>query len=605
MPQAFTPDEAEAWFASQPRPFSAAEAEAWFASHPRAFSPEEAEAWFAAQAGGAPPPEVPQSWFGQQAGAPSVPSWGPPPSLPGEPWSLARLTSALLRRGRAAAAGSVDTRWVATSTVGGDSEKAPAAPGHFPESSFTEDMRDALRRAPWMLFSLAMHALLMAVLANMVWLTRPEPIDRTILSAAMVDPIDIIPEAPPELPVVLEDIPIQDPDVELELEEEMVEPIIDEVMDELAAPFEMKGLEPIVGTLDGSGGFRGKYRKRGTGGNGRSGAQRAVGAGLDWLHRHQQADGSWNCDGFSGTCAGKKCDGGGNGGHDVGVTALALLAFLGSGNTISEGVYKENVRIGLRWLQKNQDRRTGCFGPQVDHHFLYGHALATLAMTEAYHLSGAPVLKDPAQRGLHFIARSRNPYSAWRYASPPNGDDDSSVTGWMLFALFAGRDAGLFVDDSAIRQGMAYLDKMTHPTTFRTGYHQAGQMPLSSGEAMTAVAMLLRVFHGEGIRKSVAMKKGAELLADCLPRWDQKDYYYWYYASYAMWQLSGTYWSRWQTAMLDALVKNQRDGRTCNRGSWDPQGDSWGSHGGRVYSTALCTLSLQVYYRYDRVLGSR
>ena len=55
--------------------------------------------------------------------------------------------------------------------------------------------------------------------------------------------------------------------------------------------------------------------------------------------------------------------------------------------------------------------------------------------------------------------------------------------------------------------------------------------------------------------------------------------------------------------MEDAILPNQRkDGDF--KGSWDPDG-AWGFSGGRVYSTAMMTLSLQVYYRYSRVLGSR
>ena len=32
-------------------------------------------------------------------------------------------------------------------------------------------------------------------------------------------------------------------------------------------------------------------------------------------------------------------------------------------------------------------------------------------------------------------------------------------------------------------------------------------------------------------------------------------------------------------------------------GSWDPK-DEWGRYGGRLYSTALATLTLEVYYRF-------
>jgi hypothetical protein len=53
--------------------------------------------------------------------------------------------------------------------------------------------------------------------------------------------------------------------------------------------------------------------------------------------------------------------------------------------------------------------------------------------------------------------------------------------------------------------------------------------------------------------------------------------------------------------MKNALVPTQkREG--CENGSWDPIG-AWGTAGGRVYATAINCLSLEIYYRYGRVLN--
>ena len=72
---------------------------------------------------------------------------------------------------------------------------------------------------------------------------------------------------------------------------------------------------------------------------------------------------------------------------------------------------------------------------------------------------------------------------------------------------------------------------------------------------------------------------------------------------YATYQLGGREWAVWSRAMEPAIVGSQRrDGD--QKGSWDPVGP-WGHVGGRVYSTALMTLCLEVYYRYGRVLGGR
>ena len=67
--------------------------------------------------------------------------------------------------------------------------------------------------------------------------------------------------------------------------------------------------------------------------------------------------------------------------------------------------------------------------------------------------------------------------------------------------------------------------------------------------------------------------------------------------SYAFFHLGGAEWDRWNRDMKEALLSSQRTGETCETGSWDPIGE-WGYRGGRVYSTALAAMTLEVYYRF-------
>src|SRR6185295_19417346 len=56
----------------------------------------------------------------------------------------------------------------------------------------------------------------------------------------------------------------------------------------------------------------------------------AIEAALEWLRKHQDEDGKWDADEFmKHDIEGEKCNGAGNPVHDVGLTGLALLAFLG------------------------------------------------------------------------------------------------------------------------------------------------------------------------------------------------------------------------------------------------------------------------------------
>ncbi len=75
--------------------------------------------------------------------------------------------------------------------------------------------------------------------------------------------------------------------------------------------------------------------------------------------------------------------------------------------------------------------------------------------------------------------------------------------------------------------------------------------------------------------------------------------YYWYYATQVMHNMSGYEWDTWNRKMRDLLVHTQvRNVDQCANGSWAPEKDAWGRHGGRVMQTSLSCLTLEIYYRY-------
>ena len=73
--------------------------------------------------------------------------------------------------------------------------------------------------------------------------------------------------------------------------------------------------------------------------------------------------------------------------------------------------------------------------------------------------------------------------------------------------------------------------------------------------------------------------------------------YFWYYGSLAMFRCGGPAWEQWNDALKRTLPPAQdRDG------SWRPI-DPYADHAkdtndSRCYTTAMCVLSLEVYYRY-------
>ena len=112
---------------------------------------------------------------------------------------------------------------------------------------------------------------------------------------------------------------------------------------------------------------------------------------------------------------------------------------------------------------------------------------------------------------------------------------------------------------------------------------------------MTAEALVCWQFLGLA-REHPACNEAGDFLLGELPGEGTYNLYYWYYATLGMYQLQGVYWQRWNEALRATLVSRQvKDGPLA--GSWDTN-DLWGGHGGRVYTTAMATLTLEVYYRF-------
>jgi len=361
-------------------------------------------------------------------------------------------------------------------------------------------------------------------------------------------------------------------------------------------------------------GAGGRFGARGAGGPAPVNA--AVEAGLQWLKNHQDENGKWDCDGFMKHDEGAVSDGPGNSVHDVGVTGLALLAFLGSGSTMRSGPFKEQVKKGVLWL-KDQQQENGLFGTNASHDFIYSHAIATYAMCEAFGLSQYTLLKPYAQKGINYLESHRNPYSVWRY-QPRDNDNDTSVTGWCILAYESGEFFGLEINKAALDVCKVWLDSVSDATG-KHGYSKAGEpssrmpgdhatkFPVEKGEAMTAVGLFCRFFMGQKPEEKPVMKAAANLILSKPPIWDPTagtiDEYYWYFGTYAMFQMGGRHWAEWQKKLTAAVIKPQHRDETKPHlhGSWDPIG-VWGEAGGRVYSTALMTLSLEAWSRYTRLV---
>ncbi len=330
---------------------------------------------------------------------------------------------------------------------------------------------------------------------------------------------------------------------------------------------------------------------------GSSETEAAVARGLRWLARHQNEDGSWSLRAFhkAGDCDGQ-CKGAAREESLTAATAMALLPFLGAGQTHTEGRYTDEVLKGLSWLVEHQKpsgdlRGEGNFGR------MYAHGQSAIVLCEAYALTGDDQLRDPAQRALYFIVEAQHAAGGWRYH--PGEAGDTSVVGWQLMALNSGRMAHLHVPDETLARAINFLDSVETDRVGGTYSYMPGR---GRSHVMTAEALLCRQYLGWP-RDHEGMKVGVRFLVDeHLPRAEKPDAYYWYYATQVLHHYGGKDWRTWNAKMRDVLLDTQiKKGHAV--GSWAPEGGH-GPRAGRLYQTALAICTLEVYYRYMPLYGA-
>ncbi|HVJ81518.1 MAG TPA: prenyltransferase/squalene oxidase repeat-containing protein, partial [Planctomycetia bacterium] len=319
----------------------------------------------------------------------------------------------------------------------------------------------------------------------------------------------------------------------------------------------------------------------------------AVDDALAWLAAHQDPIGRWDADGFTARCPrGDECEGAAlETGADTGVTGLALLAFLGAGHVHDgESRHAETVRKGLNWLLKEMHPDGDLRGRRREGR-VYSHAIATLAIAEALQLSDDERLRPYAARAVAWLVRAQNPDTGgWRYL--PREDSDTSVWGWCVLALASARQAGIEVPESAWRQAQSWITRIEKGASGGLASYQPAHAPSA---AMTAETLVCRQLFGEK-RNSDAAIEAAIYLLQQPPNVRQPNFYYWYYGTVALFQVGGVQWERWNDSLQGALLGAQRR-QGHLKGSWDPQSPV-DHDGGRIYSTAIATLSLEVYYRH-------
>jgi len=325
-------------------------------------------------------------------------------------------------------------------------------------------------------------------------------------------------------------------------------------------------------------------------------SERSVEMGLKWLAVHQMPDGGWSFDHrFATACQGKCGDPGKETQARRGATAMALLPFLGAGQTHKQGKYKDTVQAGFNFLTRSMKFESGKPGGSLFDQpggRMYSHGLGAIAMCELFAMTHDKNYHAPAQAAIDFIVYAQDPVGGgWRYQ--PRQKGDTSVFGWQITALMIGRQAGLDVPSVTLQKAESYLDSVQSHGGANYGYTSPGE-----GPATTAIGLLCRMHLGWK-NDNPALQRGVQWLSAQGP--SKINMYYNYYATQVMRHYGGEDWKKWNAVMRDQLVESQATAGH-QTGSWYIA-NAYSSFGGRLYCTSLAVLILESYYRYPSVFG--
>jgi hypothetical protein len=282
-----------------------------------------------------------------------------------------------------------------------------------------------------------------------------------------------------------------------------------------------------------------------------------------------------------------------------------VLPFLGAGVTPDKAPespqalrrYKRNVKAGIEFLVKNQKTAEGASMGDLGGG-MYSHALGTIALCEAYALTGDDKLKVPAQRAVKYLlAAQSNKTGGWGYG--PRQDGDTSVVGWVFLAIRSGQLAGLPIESRVLDAADKYLDNAAAgPEPYRLSRY-AYKPEMEPKLSLTAAGLLSREYLGWQQDRPELLEGAKYLMQNQPPEAGDKvgANYYYYYATQVLHHLENKDWDLWNHKMREHLIRTQEKSGHA-KGSWNPVGSDWGTRGGRMYSTSLSLLTLEVYYRH-------
>jgi len=296
------------------------------------------------------------------------------------------------------------------------------------------------------------------------------------------------------------------------------------------------------------------------------------------------------------------------------MTGLALLCYLGHCEFTNSKEYGDTVSRAISYLMNTGLKNGGkmATGGPNGNQWVYEHGIATYALSEALTFSRTqkfPItdLDKLVEQAAGVITAGQNHAGAWNY-NYGYDRNDMSVTGWQMQALRAARESKVHVSDldKTIHNAIKYLTDV--------GYRGNGLFEYSGGggkPSMTAVGTLCLQQWDRG--NTPQAKDGVKYIYDGLKARDGKggngsniynirynadysDLYAYYYACQAIRNAGGREWDSMNRAILEEILPAQGgDGQFKSEGGSGTRGAGASVD---VFRQTLCTLMLEVYYRF-------
>ena len=330
----------------------------------------------------------------------------------------------------------------------------------------------------------------------------------------------------------------------------------------------------------------------------------AVTKALDWLTLNQNDDGSW----------GKKSRGA--------MTGFALLCYLGHCDLTDSAKYGQAVSNGIKFLVELGDKKNGwLYTTNHRHGAAYAQGIATYAMAESYAMTEKEFIFPVLQKAVHRIVAGQKQDGGWFYLEERKGPDgvrfddfgknekaasDTSVSGWQFQALKAAYNTGAVFPgvEPALKAAVKNFYRVYSPKNGGFGYRKASDSANVSHKLTGVGALGLQSWdlgHKSAEERKEVLKNAVRHIKKKTQgvSYDSGDanLYSWYYDAQALFNYGGINWISWNRWMEPMLLKAQNED-----GTWPAEGSGLTSKragsDAEIYRTALCTLMLEVYYRY-------